>query len=142
MSGVAVIRYLLANNAPMIAVVPPARIQAGTLPLDTARPAISVVSVSSVRRNTVHMAEPTTVVTERVQVSMLVNESTQGGNGYPALVTGMRLIRQACPNQNGTVNGVALDSILPDTEGPDLAPDEAAIISRSQDFIVRWRESR
>lgn len=142
MSGVAVIRYLLANNAPLTAVVPDEKIMAGTLPQSVKPKAISVTSVSSVRRNTVAMTEPKTMVTERVQATFHEHQSERDGDDYPGLVTGMRLMRQACPNQRGTINGVEVSSILPDIEGPDLeAPDEG-IVARSQDFIVQWHEAR
>lgn len=142
MSGVAVIRYLLANDAPLIAVVPAASIKAGSLPQKIVPPAISVTTVSSVRRNTVAMTETTTLVTERVQVTLHVHDSEREGTDYAGLVTGMRLIRQACPNQRGTINGVAVGGIVPDIEGPDLeAPDEG-ILARSQDFIIFWTEAR
>lgn len=142
MSGVAIVRSLLAGNAPLITVVPAARIMAGLLPQGIALPAIAVTSISSMRRNTVSMAEATTLVTERVQVALAVKDSSREGGDYPQLTTGMRLIRQACPNQHGTINGFLCDSILPDIEGPDLDGDEPGMMSRSQDLIVKWVESR
>lgn len=142
MSGVSIVRYLLANNAPVVAVVPAVRIKAGLLPQGIALPAIAITSVSSVRRNTVAMNEPTTLVTERVQVSLTVKDSSREGGDYPQLTSTLRLVRQACPNQHGTINGVLCDSILPDFEGPDLEGDEPGLISRSQDLIVKWVESR
>lgn len=142
MSGVAIIRHLLATNGALTAVVPAARIMAGVLPMNVTLPAIAVSSISSMRRNTVSMAESTTLVTERVQVALVVKDSASGGGDYPALTAGMRLIRQACPNQHGTLNGILCDSILPDVEGPDLDGEQPGLISRSQDFMVRWVESR
>lgn len=142
MSGVAVVRYLLANNAPMIAVVPAARIKAGILPVDTVLPAISVTIVSAVRRNTVAMTEAKALVTERVQVTLHVKQSDRGGADYGGLVTAMRLIRQACPNQRGTINGVEVVGVLPDIEGPDLEAIDEGILARSQDFMIRWQEAR
>lgn len=142
MSGVAVVRHLLANSGPMVAVVPAARIMAGTLPQGIALPAISVTSISSMRRNTVSMTEAKTLVTERVQVTLHIHQSEREGADYAGLVTGMRLIRQACPNQRGTVNGVELTAVLPDIEGPDLESIDESIIARSMDFIAMWLEAR
>ena len=42
MSGVSIIRWLLANNVPVQAVIPATRIMAGVLPLNTVMPAIAV----------------------------------------------------------------------------------------------------
>ena len=142
MSGVAVVRHLLASNAALLGQVPAARIKAGVLPLKTPLPAIGITSVSAVRRNTAGMNEGETLVTERVQATVMVKRSAQGGSDYPALTTILRLARQACPQTTGTVNGVAVLSVLPDIEGPDLGPDDADIIMRSQDLIIRWREAR
>lgn len=142
MSGVAVLRYLLANNAPLTAVVPAASIMAGTVAQSVKPPAISVSHISSTRRNTVSMGEAKTLVTERVQVTYHVHQSEREGADYPGLTTGMRLIRQACPNQHGTINGIETTAILPDIEGPDLEAPEEGIIARSQDFLTLWLEAR
>jgi hypothetical protein len=143
LSGVAVIRSKLATNANLIAVVPPARIMAGELPLNTVMPAIQVTEVSSVPRLTLAMTEPNRMHTDRVQVTVLVKapEGEPAGEGYPHVREILALVLAACPNQNGTVNGVTLDSILPDIEGPDLADVTAAIYSGSRDFMVKWKSS-
>jgi hypothetical protein len=141
-SGVAVVRHLLAAHTPLTDVVPAASIKAGTLPEKIKPPAISVTTVSSVRRNTVSMAESTTLVTERVQVTMHVHDSAREGTDYPGLDAAMLLIRQACPNQRGTINGVSVTAILPDIQGPDLEAPTEGIVARSQDILVRWLEAR
>jgi hypothetical protein len=141
-SGVAVVRHLLAAHTPLTNVVPAASIKAGTLPQMIRPPAISVTTVSSVRRNTVSMTETTTLVTERVQATAHWHDSDREGTDYPGLDAGMLLIRQACPNQSGTINGVSVTSILPDMQGPDLEAPTEGIVARSQDFIVRWHEAR
>jgi hypothetical protein len=141
-SGVAVIRGLLAANAALIAAVPATKIVAGDLPLGTDMPAIHITSIDAVRRNTVSMSEAKTLVTERVQVTVMVGRSANAGGDYPGLVSTLALVRRACPNTRGVVNGVTVDSVLPDTEGPDIALDDVGIVSRSQDFIVRWVETR
>lgn len=139
MSGIAVVRYLLANNAPLIAVVPDAKIYAGVVPLNTALPAISVNDVGGQRRNTVSMAEASRLVIERVQVTPLVNSSKKGGGDIPTLKQILALIMTAVPNTNGTVNGVTVDSILPDVRGPNLEDETTGIIEQAQDFIVKYR---
>ena len=53
----------------------------------------------------------------------------------------LALVLAACPNQRGTVNGVDVDSILPDIGGPDLADMATALYSGSRDFMVKWRSA-
>lgn len=146
MSGVAVIRYLLANNAAVVSALgsgPPvatARIMAGDLPLNTIMPAIAITQISSVPRNTVKMNEAKVQHTDRVQVSVLVkgSQGTPAGAGYPGVRSLLKLVLAACPHTHGAVNGIDVDSILPDLEGPDLSDDATALYSGSRDFIVRW----
>jgi hypothetical protein len=138
MSGVAVIRSLLAANAPVLAVVPAIKIKAGILPLNIALPTISVTQISSIPRNTLSMNEAKRMHTDRVQVTVLVADTPEG-DAYPGMRSLLALVLAACPNQNGTVNGVDLDSILPDIEGPDFPPDASGIHEGSRDFIVKWR---
>lgn len=140
MSGVAAIWYLLKTNAAVIAVVPAARIMAGDLPLNTVMPAIQVNQISSMPRNPVDMTGTHVLHTDRVQVSVLF-KGTQGtptGTGYPGVRSLLRLVLAACPNTHGTVNGINVDSIIPDIEGPDLSNDADALYSGSRDFLVRW----
>lgn len=146
MSGVAVIRSLLANNVALVAALgsgPPAataRIMAGDLPLNTVMPAIAITQISSVPRNTLSMKDPRTQHTERVQVSVLVKgpQGSPAGQGYPGVRSLLKLVLAACPNTKGQISNVDCDSILPDLEGPDLSDDATALYSGSCDFLVRW----
>jgi len=141
MSGVAVIRYLLANAQAVLNVVPAARIVAGDLPLNSAMPAISVTEVSSQPRLTVAMTEPNRMHTERVQVSVLFKgpQGTPAGAGVPGVKALLPLVLAACPNTHGSVNGITVLDIRPDNEGPDLSDDATSLYSGSRDFLVRWR---
>jgi hypothetical protein len=143
MSGVAVIRHLLANNAPVTAVVPATRIMAGDLPLNTVLPAISVIQIDSIPLNQLQINETPKVHLDRVQVSVLFKgqEGSPAGTGYPGVRALLRLVLAACPSQRGTVNGVSVQGIIPDTEGPDLQNADTALYSCSRDFIVRWTSS-
>jgi hypothetical protein len=89
------------------------------------------------------MTEPNRMHTDRVQVTVLVKapEGEPAGEGYPHVREILALVLAACPNQSGTVNGVTLDSIIPDIEGPDLADVAAALYSGSRDFMVKWKSS-
>lgn len=131
MSGVAVVRYLLANDAAVIAVAPAARIFAGTIPQGTALPTIGITQISGVERLTVAMSEASRHRQDRVRVTVLAAS-------YPAKKALLALVRAALDNQSGTVNSVKLDSVLPDGIGPDLDDQAAVIYEQSQDFIVKW----
>lgn len=133
MSGAAAVNYLLSNSANLIAAVPAARIlTAATLPLGTSLPAITISSISDSERLDVAMPNSTKKFrTERVQVLVHAADSAQ-------LASILALVRHALPNTRGTVNGVALDSILPELVGPDLSQPEASIYERARDFIVKW----
>lgn len=142
MSGVTVIRRLLAATVAVTNIVPSARIKAGVLPLAIQLPAIGIVSISGIPRNTLSMVEPNTLITERVQVSPMVASSEAAGGDYTGLLAVLTAIRQACPNQRGTVGTVDVVSIVPDIEGPDLEDTESGYLMRSQDFLVTWRTPR
>lgn len=134
MSAVKVIRYLLANNANLTAVVPAARIMAGEIPLNAVLPAIAVNEISTVERSTVAMNAATVLATSRVQVTVM-------SKTYDEQKSILALVRKACPVSRGTVNGVAVDSIIPDIAGPDLRDDDARIFFQSRDFIVKFQET-
>jgi hypothetical protein len=140
MSGVAVIRSLLAGNAGVIAIVPAAKIMASDVPINTVLPAIAVTQISSIQRLTIRMNETKQMNTDRVQVSVLLKgpQGTPPGLGYPGVRALLILVLAACPNQRGTINGIVVDSIVPDTSGPDLYDDPISLYSGSRDFVVRW----
>ena len=137
MSGVAVIRHLLAANAAVYAVVARESIVAGDLPLNTVLPGISVKQISSVPHNLVNTNEANKLHTDRVQVTWLF-KAPPAGTGYPGVKAMGRLVLAACPGQRGTVNGIAVDSIQPGAEGPDVSDPVEALYSCSRDFIVKW----
>ena len=137
MSGVAVLRYLLANDADLLAVIPSTSIRAGTLPLGTVLPAISVTQISSTPSNSIRINEPRKMHTERVQVTALFKD-TPNGSAYEDIKNMMWLILFACGNRYGLVNGVQVDSIIPQSEGPDMYDHEHNIHMCSRDFLVRF----
>lgn len=137
MSGVAVIRTLLAGSANLTAVVPATRIKAGDLPLNTALPAISVLQVSDVIHNGIKTNDTNKMHTTRVQVTVYVKDDDTS-SGYTKIQTIMPLILAACPSQRATVASTAVDSISPQGEGPDLSIPDFQIMTRSMDFMVRY----
>lgn len=130
MSGVAIARYLLANNSAMIVAVPAARIFAGAVQ-GTTYPAIAVNSITGVSRNTVGMNETARMITERVQVTVYAGT-------YALQKQLLGLVRGALPNKHGTVNTFNCDSVLPESEGPDIFDDVLIIYEQSQDFMVKF----
>lgn len=130
MSDVKAVRYLLAQNATLAAQVPAARIIGGVLPQGIALPAISVMHVSTVRPSFVAASAGMSIA--RVQVTIFAAT-------YATQKSIMALIRAALPRSRGSVNGVAVESIIPDTEGPD-ATDDAGLYIGSIDYRVTYTE--
>jgi len=131
-SDVKAIRYLLANNAPLLAVVPAARIIKGTIPQGTTLPALSVGHVSTVRRTNV----AGTVVkfcTSRVQI-------TVDAPNYTSQKEVLRLVRAALPLTRGIVDGVAVDSIHHELDGPDFSDDASGVYAESVDYLITYTE--
>jgi len=131
MSAVAIARALLVSNAPLVAVVPAARIMAGVLPLNTVVPAISVMSAGANPRLDVKMGSTAHQMTERVQVTLLAAS-------YATQKSILALIKAACPHTRGSIGGFNCDSVLPDTEGPDIQDTDAGHYIQSIDLIIKF----
>ena len=134
MSGVIVVRYLLAHDAPLLAVVPETKIMAGPIPLNTVLPAIEVSDISAIESGSVAMNETTRLVTNRIQVSVLAKT-------YAEQKSILKLVRKALPVSHTTVNGIVVDCIIPEIRGPDIRDDAATIFSQSRDFMVSFQEA-
>lgn len=131
MSAVKAVRHLLANNAGLTASVAATRIMAGPLSQGTTLPAIGITHVSTVRWQNV--TGPTGMARSRVQVTVMANT-------YPSLRAVLDLVRAALPRSRGAVNGVNVDQVIPDTEGPDFADEESGIFIGSHDVSVVFTE--
>ena len=92
--------------------------------------AIAVTHVSTVRPQMVNAASKLCV--SRVQVTVMAAT-------YQTQKSVLALVRAALPRSRGTVNGVAVDSILIDIEGPDFT-DEAGLYMGSIDYRVTYTE--
>jgi hypothetical protein len=144
MSGVAAVRYLLANNANITAQVPATRIFSGDAPLATTRPLILVREIDSnqamrvIRRNGLSALR-----VERVEVSVIVNSpyASTPGTGLPTVKALLKLCRAACDGQSGTINGFVVEALTEEGEGPDLSDEELGLCSQSNDFFVHWVET-
>jgi hypothetical protein len=121
----------LANSANLIAVVPAARIQAGVLPEGTALPLISVSQISSTPYN--QITRTSGMRTDRVQI-------TVEAASYVQVRQILALVRAALPYTHATVNSIACDSIVPDTEGPDGFDSNLMSYFQSQDYMITWSE--
>jgi hypothetical protein len=132
MPDVKAVRYLLANNAALIAVVAANQIVAGVLPQGSPVPAISLRQISH-RRHPTMASSQETLCTSRVQLTVHAAE-------YGDVSEVLALVRAALTRRPGTVNGVNVDSIRLDIQGPDLPGSGAGIYTRSLDVIVIYNE--
>ena len=132
MSAVKVVRYLLAHNAPLLAVVPATEIMAGILPQDVALPALGVMHVSTTRQHLI-AGSATELCTSRVQVTVQAAD-------YPTQKAVLALVRAALKRQRGVIAGVDVKSVLSDVEGPDFSDAAAEICAGSIDWIVKFNE--
>jgi len=136
MSGPAVINYLLSSNAGMIALVPAANILTGVLPLPEQVPCVCVQQIDGQQFNTLAMSETPKLVSNRVQVSAFARDGSTSGYAAVKAIIAQAIV--ACPRTKGSVNGIVVDSILPDSEGSDFYDPVTLIYSQTQDFLVTY----
>ena len=134
MNGVIAVRSLLVADTGLTALVPEARIAAGSLPQGTVLPAISLMSVSSVDRN-IPAPGPKRRVTERVQVTVLART-------YPETKAILAAVRKAADDQMPQIDGLTEVTVHTDSAGPDFLDEETGIQMQSQDFRVAFNEAR
>jgi hypothetical protein len=132
MSDVKAIKHLLHSDAALVAVVPVAKIKSGPIAQGTTLPAISVSHVSTIRRHAV-TSTSSEFCTSRVQITVMAKS-------YPEQKSILALIRAALPRTRGSVNGVIVDSLLKDIDGPDFREDDAEIYMQSVDYIITYSE--
>jgi hypothetical protein len=138
--GVAVVRYLLAHYAPLVALVPSDQIVAGELLMKALLPGISVKEISSVIVSGIRQNETPRTYRDRVQTAAVVKtpEGTPSGDGYPGLKAIMSKILDACPSQRAVIAGISVQNIEPDIEGPDLDDEASSLVSQTRDFMVTY----
>ena len=134
MNGVIAVRSLLVADTGMTALVPVARIAAGSLPQGTMMPAISLMSVSGVDRN-IPAPGPKRRVTERVQVTVLART-------YPEVKAIIAAVRQAAADQMPNIDGLFDVTVHTDSAGPDFLDEETGIHMQTHDFRVSFNEAR
>lgn len=133
MSGVSVVGELLNADIDLLAVVPAAKIKAGSLPENTAPPAIAVTQISGVDRNIISPSEVRRV-SERVQVTVVATT-------YREKRTVMQLVRRACADKRGDFAGVTAAVVLTAGTGPDFISDDSSLWMQTQDFGVSFNET-
>ncbi len=133
MSGVAVITSLLQNNSNITALIPPANIMGGLLPVKINLPAISVTMVDDFTRERIEAIVDNVMLHERVQC-------TVEAKTYKEQKDIIKLMRKSLPVSRGLVNGVRVDSILYESSGPDIEDPAMTAYIQSSDFIVKYTE--
>lgn len=134
MNGVIALRQLLVASGAVTALVPTARIAAGVLPQGVALPAISITSVSSVDRN-IPNPGANRHVRERVQVTVMAST-------YPSLKAILAAVKGAAADTMPAVSGITDVVVHTDGAGPDFMDEDASIYLGTQDFAVRFSETR
>lgn len=134
MSGVAIIRELLANHAPLTALVPAASIRSGSLPQKQTPPAISVRSISANEQRTTARNLQSKMIRERVQVTC-----------YASTFELMERMLKAAALGRGVYTGIvktfAVRSVLPESVGPYIEATDDKIHEQSRDFMVTFIEA-
>lgn len=132
MSGVAILRALLAANANVVAITP--RVVAGVLPQGAQVPALSVSEVSSNEERTVARNMPVRMIRERVQVTALAKD-------YATMKQLLKVASLGPGVHTGIVLGFRVNSILPEGVGPEIPPADDGIYEQSRDFMVTFLEA-
>lgn len=133
MSGVAILRALLAAHTPVANLVSAERVVAGILPQGATLPALSVHSVSENEEGTMARNMPNKMVRERVQVTALARDYTLMKRLIKAADLGAGV-------KTGFVLGFSVRSILPEGVGPEIPPGDSGIYEQSRDFMVTFLE--
>lgn len=131
-SAVKAVRALLVANPALVAVVPPDSIGTGRFKEGTQLPAV-IVSHVSTNRSKVTNPDGTRFCTSRIQATIFART-------YPGQDAVQKLVRQTLKPTRGLINGVSLDSIQPEGDGPDIRDDLADIYMGMSDFIVTFTE--
>jgi hypothetical protein len=131
MDGVAVIRALLLEHEPLVALVGD-RIMAGTVPAGVSLPAVGITEVGSNDLDTV-ARKAAALVTARIQVTVYANN-------YPQMKAALKAAGLGRGVFTGTIAGVKVLSVLRDTVGPDMSDEAPGLAEQSRDFKVTYVE--
>jgi hypothetical protein len=134
MSGVAIVRALLASTPAVTALVPASRIIAGFADQALVRPLITVTQVSANEVPTVGRRLSVKMIRERVQVTVLADK-------YLDLKKIMKAAALGAGVHTGVVVGIVVKSVLPENVGPEIPPGDDKIFEQSRDFMVTFVEA-
>ena len=133
MSGVSILRELLATDPRVLALVPSDRVVAGVLRQRATLPAVLVHQVGDSEEPTLARNLRSRMMRERVQVTVLANswESMKDVMKATALGRGV---------YTGVVKGYKVNSVLPLGANPEMPAGEEGIYEQSRDFMVTFQE--
>lgn len=136
MSAVAIVRAMLAAHAPLVALVPAARIFAGAAPQGAELPLVSVTRVYGEEISTVARRQAGKTMRTRVQVTVLAKDP----GGYAASDKILKAAALGAGVHTGQVLSYYVKAVLPYGEGPDLPVGDDKIHEKSRDFMVTYSE--
>ena len=128
MDGVAIMLALLADYAPLTALVPATKIMAGTVPQNVL-PAVGIREISSSEMATASGAQASVMVTARIQVTVYAAT-------YPTMRAVLNAAKLGPGYHTGLIAGVDVRSVSRDFVGPDLSDISIPIYEQSRDFRV------
>lgn len=135
MSAVAIMRTLLTQHAPLLALVPAERIFAGIIPQNTPLPAVAIEEIDGFEQSTIARLQGTTMQRRRVQVTVCALSYASQKAVHTACKLGPGVHR-------GTYLGFKTLSVLPAGVGPDLNDlDDDGVYEQSRDFMVTFAEA-
>lgn len=137
MSAVAIVRALLANYAPLLALVPAERIYVGAAPQYTTFPIVSVTRIYGDEISTIARRQAGKTMRTRVQVTVL----TKDPGGYALAEKVLKAAALGPGVHTGQVLSYDVKAILQMGEGPDLPVGDDKIHEKSRDFMVTFSES-
>lgn len=133
MSGVAIIREILANEPQVVALVPADRIVAGLLKQGAIMPALTTHQIGDSEEGTMARNLPVKMMRERVQVTALAKT-------WLSMKAIIKAASLGSGVYTGSVLGFRVCSILPLGAGPEIPPGEDGIYEQSRDFMVTFLE--
>lgn len=136
MSAVAIVRSLLANYAPLLALVPKDKIFLGAAPQGTPAPWVTVTQIYGDEISTIARRQAGKTTRARVQITVVTKDPgawAQGDKMLKATALGRGV-------HTGEVLGYHVKAILPMGEGPDLPWDDNQLRQKSRDLMVTFSE--
>lgn len=144
MSGVAIVRNLLVNWAPLTELVPAPKVFAGHVPQGTVLPAVSVTEVYTREIRATTRNATTKTSRARVQVTVLTSGNVSASVGYKQLKD---ILKAAALGPGvhthifqGTGFAYNVKAVEPDGIGPEIPPADDKIYEQSRDFMVTFAE--